>query len=116
MITHSRNILKYMLDRFKQEEEGGAGGRGQGQGAEEWGKYYKVVQILGLTSLSLQEKSFFFFPGAQFSGLPAASVHRGNVRKCVCLIVCVLLCCLESSEWNQTVLNLVAFCCISAQV
>lgn len=49
------------------------------------------VEILGLTSLSLQEKSFFFLPGAQFSGLPAASVHRGNVKTCVCKFVSLLL-------------------------
>lgn len=33
-----------------------------------------------LTNLSLQEKSFFFLPGAQFSGLPAASRYKETIR------------------------------------
>lgn len=43
------------------------GRRGKQQGGE----------TISPTSLSLQEKSFFFFPGAQFSGRPAASEHTG---------------------------------------
>ncbi|KAA8593797.1 hypothetical protein FQN60_004631 [Etheostoma spectabile] len=31
-----------------------------------------------MTSVLLEEKSFFFFPGAQFSGRPAASVDKGS--------------------------------------
>lgn len=47
--------------------------------------HYKQVYILRpkcciLTSLSLQEKSFFFFPGAQFTGRPAASIPERNVK------------------------------------
>lgn len=37
------------------------------------------INCRGLTSLSLEEKSFFL-PGAHFSGLPAASSQRGNLK------------------------------------
>lgn len=57
---------------------------------------------VGLTSRSLQEKSFFFFPGAQLSGLPAASMHRGNVSSCMCMFVCALV---FIVKWGSNVLT-----------
>lgn len=67
-----------------------------------------------LTSRSLQEKSFFFFPGAQFSGLPAASVHRGEVRSRVYMFVCVFLYVLKATvrfaKGLQIQLFLLHFC------
>ena len=42
--------------------------------------YYCFVKVPVLTSLSLHEKSFFFL-GAQFSCLPAASDQRTNQSK-----------------------------------
>lgn len=59
-------------------KEGGPEG-GEDGGAEQVG-----INCRSLTSLSLEEKSFFL-PGAHFSGLPAASSQRGNFTSFVLL-------------------------------
>lgn len=79
-------------------KEGRAEGGGDAAAAERaeinWGSR---------TSLSLEEKSFFL-PGAHFSGLPAASSQRGNVKRfCAAFYFC--------QAGNKTASNLLPISC-----